>query len=385
MRASHQWVVAAAVSLGLCASASSTYAGSDSGSQPAPLESARQRLEHIDQRVERLEAERLELAAQVDRARAIPDEARVKRALEAGARLVTELEAADTARREARRAFASAAEREISRLDAEMRALVPALGGGPIEERRAAAFAIRDLRDRRRALHTELSTLDATERGRWGEPTVGVNPLDGPEELAEKADFLADARDKLLAKQAALQRLLEDARVGARVRRSARSLALEASLFDEDARLGRVTRGSPEATLAGTTQEGPAEGASVGTDGSRTDATEASAAPAQGVGALDPSDGLASGGALNTDGSAFAGSDAVDDAIDTPTPAPSAPALDIPTAQRDLGALLELDPAVIEGGSADPEALEALVRRLERVERALSKDIAALRARARGL
>lgn len=151
------------------------------------------------------------------------------------------------------RARASAARRELSdalrarirAIDQAIQAQVPRLKSGPLDGRQTAARAIRTLsrqRDRLRARLGDLSATGSSPRRAWSRYEVAIEPLDGPRELHEKADFVEDTRDKLTKKRRALRALIREARQQREVAKAARDFARDIGLFDEESRSTRVGR-----------------------------------------------------------------------------------------------------------------------------------------------
>lgn len=172
--------------------------------------------------------------------------AELQRLLEASVVADRGLEAALSKAAEARADVERAIQAGVARVDREIRALVPKLKAGPIGERRAAARRINALRAERQRLREAASALDAARarpKRDWARYEVEVEPLDGPAELEEKADFVEDTRDKLAKKRRAIAQLLEEAKQEQRIARAARDFDTYVSAFDEETRTERVIRG----------------------------------------------------------------------------------------------------------------------------------------------
>ncbi|MEL6185020.1 MAG: hypothetical protein AAFU79_10385, partial [Myxococcota bacterium] len=151
----------------------------------------------------RLEVDRL-LAAQRALASSVPSKPGQARPADTLLANEAALEAADARRRDAERTLREALAVRMETLGAQMRILAPKLRAGPLADRKGAATRLLSLRDELRRLRAEHAALAPRGGVRWGEAEVGVDPLDGPEELREKADFLADAGDKLRSKRTQL-------------------------------------------------------------------------------------------------------------------------------------------------------------------------------------
>lgn len=314
------------------------------------------------------------------------------------------LEAADARRREAERAFVRVAMARIAAIDEEMRARAPRLKVGSREARRSQALALKALGEERASLRRELSALEPRFAGdeRWASYRVRADPLDGPRELREKADFIEDARDKLEKKRAALAQLVDRARRSRRLERTAREFAADARLFDEETRPGRILRGSGRRSIGpddgdpDASEDTPTFSAPPG----RVAGPEVDRAPQDNLDAL-PSPGTVRGPSIGSGGSGGVAvleppqpATPIQEAPSpAPTPAPVAPPPPAPGAPppmsapvvRDLGVLLQLDPVGLDVGAVDPAALEALLEELRAVDAELARSAEALRARAADL
>ncbi len=259
--------------------------------------------------------------------------------------LEARVRAAVAHRRGAERSFAEALRDRIAAIDRELELGAPRLSQGSLDSRKKAARALQSLRMERQRLREELgAVLPEASDERWARFSVEVDPLDGPAELEEKADFAEDARDKLKARRLAVLRLAESAAQSRRIEQASRALSAEGRLFDDEIRPGRVSRGSGGGVSVAA--EAPRAGPEAGVDNS--------AAPS--FGSADP--GRA-----------------------TPPPEASPP----PLAARELSPLLALDPARLDPADLDPADLDRLLEQLEAAERALDRSAEALRARAREL
>lgn len=280
------------------------------------------------------------------------DSPRLTQRLNASVALERRLERADANRLAAASTLSRTARLRIRAIDAEMARRSSKLRTGPLEARRLEAKALLQLREERVRLREELRGLDRGQAELWASYRVEVDPLDGPNELREKADFLEDARDKLQKKRAALVALVDSARRRQRMARTAREFAAESDLFDEETRPGRITRGqaaTPSRLAVDFENQAPAPVAGDGPE-------------------------------IGTDSGGFTGRS--DDLAQPPAAVTIAPA---PSAARDLGPLLQLDPTAGDLSTEDPKALQALIQRLDAADRELRESAERLRKRARNL
>lgn len=279
----------------------------------------------------------------------------------------------------------------VGRIDQEIRNLVPKLKTGSLTDRRAAARRINQLRDDRKALRNTLAALKdarATPRRDWSKYQVQVEPLDGPSELDEKADFVEDTRDKLGQKRQALASLLREARQEQQIARAARDFDTYVRIFDEEARSDRVTRqpNSRGAVVQTSATDTPSAGA--GTDsqsesfsGGRGTEVPNAASPPQSVGnSVDPNLNTGTDGpgtALSDDGSG------TKNGVQSPTVV--APEASAPSVARDINAdlLLNLRVSDLEGQDLDLATLQRLIAELEDLDGFLAAQAASIRQRAR--
>lgn len=153
-------------------------------------------------------------------------------------------------------------EAAIASIDQNIELQRPGLKRGSRRERARVARLLRTLigaRNDMKAQLAELARTRAPSRRAWAEYEVQADPLDGPDELGAKADFLDDTRDKFLAKRRALSELIADARQERDIARASANFRTDRSHFDDSVRVGRVTRrGTPSRaiTISGK-NEGP--------------------------------------------------------------------------------------------------------------------------------
>lgn len=295
---------------------------------------------------------------------------------------------------ERRRAAIEGIKVAVARIDQEIRRLVPALKGGTIEARTKAARRLATLKDARDDLKLELASLKDNEgtRKAWARYEVAIEPLDGPSELNEKADFVEDTRDKIQEKRSALAALIREAQEEQQLAQAARDFATDVTIFDEESRTGRVQRrgGGATGALADRSNNTAFESTQVPAApvGTSPPPMEGEAPPARGTN--DPVDGLSDGlGAVGQP---------------NPPPPPTAPppvnnGTPGPTAagSNNVGATLpigkDLNPSVLlslrieelAAKGVDLATLERLVTELQRLDGHLAQQAQQIRARAKQL
>lgn len=306
------------------------------------------------------------------------------------------LETADAALRKARSDLGAALSEEIQALADRMKAALPRLKTGTIDARREAARRVQRWRAAYAELQAERAELGSSDAGRWAEHLAGVDPLDGPEELREKADFVEDARDKLRSKRKALLAMLDDRQRRTRLARTARSFSTDAQLFDEQVRPGRILSDGRRSALLDGSEQSDAVNAPPFNAGNPSPPEDPSASPGNqsggrdgpGMGVTDPAvDGATvEGSGFNrgvTSPEAFSQHGSGGPSAD-PSPNPNPPTSEGLTPARELGPALGLD-LVELGEDASPAQLEAWLKRLERADRELANRRQALLRRARQL
>lgn len=321
---------------------------------------------------------------------------RLEDRLRASVRAEGELELRLQALEDARDALREVAQREVAAIDAELRRRADGLREGPAADRRRAASEIRALLEARAAILTiersaEPEPADAPDELAQAVPTI--DPLDGPEELREKADFAEDARDKLRGKRLELAKLVDQRRRTRAIARAARDFAVDVSLFDEEVRSAVGASRPSEIASRDTPQVGSGGGVSEdsagGSDRSPGDFTDVG----NGVGAESPGPDLGPDFSLDPPPS----TGGPDSPTPDPGPSPSAPdpTPGTPGADPAAGGLAArgVDPVVLlslkvdqlAGDDIDVAALERLLRDYERLEALYSARARAMRAKARRL
>jgi hypothetical protein len=312
----------------------------------------------------------------------------------------------------------------IRSIDAEIARLKPGLTEGSPESRTAVARTLKELLDTRNRMRDALAFADAgaaTPERAWTQYEVRIDPLDGPSELREKADFLEDTRDKLTKKRGALDRILREARQEHEIARAASSFQRDARHFDEVVRSGRVTRQRGGGGSSGIPESAPRAAANADTAGKGTGVTGGAGGAGQPAGAQSPPPQTPQDGNVGTggggggepsrgteqprnpnpgpqSGGSFGGavgeteSADADDASSPTSRAPAATFTGVPTGaarglakQIDPDVLLNLRVEDLDGSALDMEELEKLVSELERLDAKLSARAQEIRRRAKAL
>lgn len=294
----------------------------------------------------------------------------------------------------------------ISVVDVEIKALLPALRQGTTASRKAAARSIYELRATRNQMKDALTRLRVREGAtpkEWSHYEVAIDPLDGPVELQEKADFVEDTRDKFMKKRQGLLQLLREAKEEQEIARAAADFQTDVRHFDEEARTGRIPRKNESESAkspSGTTVLA-APGAQNRTSGP-TESPETSSPPVGATSAPAPFGGEAApqndgvGTSLADQPTAPAPSSAGDR---TPSSTPGRPSaasdgvlsLGVPIQSSpqskaiDPNVLLNLSIEDLASGQSNVATLEALVSDLERLDAFLDRRARTIRRRAKEL
>lgn len=331
-------------------------------------------LEHRIDALKRLEADnRLPNRGELERL--------LRRSVEAEQNLTERQRAVDVAHDE----LVRWARRTTRRIDAEVKRRVPDMKRGALAQRREAARDIQRLLTFRKELET-LGRRDDAGAEKWSQYVdVKIDPLDGPAELADKADFVEDTRDKFERKRAAIRTLLDDAKRERAIQRAASEFRSDLSLFDEESRSVRVPRTGASASAERTAVESPQSNddgrfsAPPSSDpASPTTPQNGAAAPAPGFQNVDES--------VRTDLGAEAPRDSVTVGATAPRPTvtESAPT---PTIVRGLDAqsLITLRVEDLDRQNLTPATLRKLIAELDELDRHLAAQAERLRKRARAL
>lgn len=266
---------------------------------------------------------------------------------------------------------------QVAELDADIRSRVDGLQQGSRQARQRVARQIQTLRqDRSRLLEalTRVRPAEATLSAEFSALSVRVDPLDGPEEIREKADYVDDARDAVTQKRERIAKLIQRAKEEAEIQRAARDLATDVALFDESLRVGRVNRaeGGGERLAAGGATGGDESG---GRAESPNPAGGNGGTPVFDSGELDGHGGFQNGGAGGRDPSVPPGAG--------PDPTPDAPVPPGGTLSPSMLLNLPVDELASEG--LPPDRLEALARELEALDRWLAERARSMRQQAERL
>lgn len=264
-------------------------------------------------------------------------------------------------------------------IDARIKDVIPRMKMGELDARQAAARNIGELRNIRDELRKVVDRLraPAAKPQQWSKYEVKIDPLDGPKELKEKADFVEDTRDRFSKKRELLAKLIRDAREEQSLSHAAKDFQTDTRLFDEESRRDRVVKQNARSELS-TDVPAVATGPAGGGDRSNESPAEALLPPPQ---SPDPHNG-------------FDANPTTDDKLgsETPilagggdpggqTPGGGDPGVQI-TKQLDVNALLNLRVEALESGNADLATLEALAADLAKLDGFLGSQAAELRKRA---
>jgi hypothetical protein len=344
------------------------------------LEAAEAALRRVNEAQAVLEAEILDLKSSGGSRGRLED--RLRASVAAEGRLQQRLQDVDAARS----ALRSTANAEVRRIDRDLRRRAEDLHTGPEAARRQAAAEIRALLStrqwlmsaRRRAEPPEV-VLEDLAALKLPQP----DPLDGPEDLREKADYAEDARDKLRAKRTQLARLLDRQRRTKAIARAARDFAVDVSLFDEEVR-----------TAGGRSSDGRSRDGASESGGNGGRLSSGAGDPGVSPGAPQPgrddvgSDGAGANGNFND----LPGLNPPPNLEQGGGEAPTIP--EIPQGSEGAGdasrgadpvVLLSLRVDQLADEGLDAEALEALLAEYARLEALFSARARAMRAQARRL
>jgi hypothetical protein len=279
--------------------------------------------------------------------------------------------------------------------DRAIRRSLPALRRGSRSERRQAAERIQRLRRLRARLSELKATIESNPVSvlQWKDLALAPSPLDGPEDLRDKADFVEDARDKIQAKREELARLWRRARQDKAIGRAAREFAVDVTLFDEEARSPRVQQ-----ARAPTTGREPTAGGGGG-GGQRQPASDDESV--EGDGADFDSEGIGGSPVApgfsppNLDADAPPTSDPTPEAPSGPGPSPSPPTTPDPTpgggatffVPQELtpNYLLSLRVDDLSSHRVDLETLERILEQLEQMDAVLAARALSMRKKAEAL
>lgn len=300
----------------------------------------------------------------------------------------------------------------IAAIDRNIEGLRPGLKRGARRARAKVARQLKALVSTRNALRSQLAALASTRTAQrqWVQYEVEVDPLDGPHELGAKADFIEDTRDRFLAKRRALTSLIADAKQEREIARAAANFRTDVSHFDEDVRVGRVTRKGTETALtvapkssgraaadsdgdlptlaAGAQQESGSPSPADMTPGAGPAPPEPAAPPTAppAAGFDDSANQRANTGATGAGGGGATHdpSPQSNEAAPQAPSAPAAPAINDPSLPRQINAdvLLNLNVYGLDTSRVDVDQLEALLEDLTLLDAYLGQRAKHIRDRA---
>jgi hypothetical protein len=274
----------------------------------------------------------------------------------------------------------------IIAIDARINTLKPRLQQGELEQKKAAARAINALRSSRQQLRDVVARVrqPAAVPQEWARYEVRIEPLDGPRELRDKADFVEDTRERFHRKLLELRRVIRDARDEREISRAASDFQTDTRLFDEEARRDRVQRGQGTAVALSAPRDQAANAPQSGSAGPEAASPTADvAAPAADVG-FDATPPLGNPPSVDDGSGGPGGSPARGNS--GATTMPELQRIEPPELSKlDPNVLLNLRIETLEGGRADLATLERYARELEKLERFLSDRADTIRVRAKQL
>ena len=312
-------------------------------------------------------------------------------------RLLRESVAADRALADRRRAVTGAsddltrwARRTIREIDVEVKRRVPDMKRGSINSRKNAArriAALMKLRKELDAASRRRPTTSATVS--WAKYVdVKIDPLDGPTELAEKADFLEDTRDKYDKKRRAILQLLAQAKRENEIRRAAGEFRDDRSIFDDESRSVRVPRTT--GALASATNDKSGQDAEAALDAPAFQAAETPGGQRNSDPSPPPETGVLQGPTTTDDTAARTPPPAAEpQPAPSPTPTRTAatpapaegPAVRGVDAQRLIGLRIE----ELGNQNLDPATLKRLLAELYALDKHLAAQAKTMRQRAEAL
>lgn len=334
-----------------------------------------------DQKLAQMRADQEELAHRIAALKRLREEQRFSQnaTLE---RLLQESVAADeqlTAQARLRDARSVEIDRRIVAADRlineQYKLLRPGLTSGTDQQKAATARKMKSLQKMQsdvRAMKSRLGGENGAPK-EWKKYEVPIDPLDGPGDLREKADFLEDTRDKLRKKIEAAQRRLAETREQNEIARAAQNFSKDVSLFDERSRSSRVPRG---ANNRGAAEVAVLSGDDKNADGAPNGATNPTAPPP-----TEPSQGFTDTREATSEDRNTAGA---------PGPTPLAPSVGVGISggqlpkQLDPQTLLNLNVKDLEA-NGDVGSLETLLSSLKELDKYLEGRASSIRQRAQRL
>ena len=248
-----------------------------------------------------------------------------------------------------------------------------------------AARKIRQLLNQRRELRKLEITLRTTSSTpkQWKQYQVKIDPLDGPQELREKAEFLEDTRDKLKRKRDKVLELLKEKRQLLALAKAANQFATEVGTFDETIRSGRVERNATN-RLSAAPSTSPDRFSSNEAASSGPRSTSSASSQDQGSApspAVDSSSDLTGAPNESPNDVATAGaqsSNPIGQSIQDPQQSASTW-----LNQVNADALVNLDILSLSSGQVEFQDLEKIMSNLEQLDLYLKSQSSSIRTRAR--
>ena len=234
-------------------------------------------------------------------------------------------------------------------------------------KRKQTAKRLRKLlqsRKKLRRIQDQLRVGKVTPKS-WKQYEVKIDPLDGPQELREKVEFIEDTRDKLMKKRKRILVLIKERKQVLALARAANQFATDVSAFDESARSGRVERqGARSQSFAGgfsVANESTSVSAEPPSRSSDSSGSQDSPAAAGNSGSISPTD--VPENSINDDSSSQRTSEAVGTSI-------AAPEQNATTWVKQLNPdmLINLDISELTGDKVDFAELNQLMGNLQKLD-----------------
>ena len=360
------------------------------------LAGSKVRLQLIQKSARQLRLDANTLSTQISNLKATgKNSAKLGALLERSVATTQQLESALLNLKKEQRVYRTQVRSTIRVLDKEIRAQVPKLKQGTKLARKLAAQGIQELRKLRRSYARELGQKkNADQNKSWSDYDVRIDPLDGPQELREKADFVEDTRDKIVKKQRMLLALLESAKEERRVTRAAKEFARDTYLFDEESRAGRILRrtGQPQASATvqnDTSQEESANPGQNQGDGFSQPVEQSAPPPGNESPSQAPQEDTALDPVADTPSPTTPLAGTPQGAITNPDTGRSGTASTFEPAaiSKDVNAtiLINLQVGALAGRQLDVQTLNRLIKELEALSKTLDAKAGTIRRRAQEL
>ncbi|MBK8012663.1 MAG: hypothetical protein IPK13_15030 [Deltaproteobacteria bacterium] len=304
---------------------------------------------------------------------------------------------------EARTEVAKTAKAVSGSIRREIAALRPRLASGPASERREAAERILALRRTRTEVAATIERLERRDAGDRTAPlVVSPEPLDGPSDLLEKAEWVEFTRTKLLKKIGEIRRKAEDAERARQLEQDFLAFQTDTTHFDERLHAERVLRqvGAPKSAAGDSGNAAASQTETTAATDTRSDEGAAAQAPSSEASSGAPSDtpsgvyseppnlgdfGTGTGSGEPSGGSG-GGSGPASETAGGRTPSAPNPMYTPTPIIKDLSAdvALGLDTSAL-GLDAHPSALARLIEALVQLDSKLAQEAKNLRNQARAL